>query len=469
MSPRCGCDVTNRILNPGGAGNAPECDYIVIGAGSAGCVLAARLSEDADKRVVVLEAGGMDRALRMAMPLAWRDSYRDPAVNWNYQSEPEPSAGGRRVPVHRGRVVGGTSSINGMLYARGQPQDYDSWADRGLDGWSYADVLPYFRRAENDWRGAGPFHGGDGPLTVSRHTPDEPLHSALMATAARLGFPIVDDFHADTTEGFGVPDFTIKADRRASAAQSYLHPALRRANLSLLTGTLVRRVLVEGRRVVGVEFERNGSVERLHAAREVILAGGAFNSPQILLLSGIGPAAEVKAAGVNPIHDLPGVGRNLQDHHAINLVFALRDRVGFEAALRLDRMAASVLRWGLNGRGPVATVPVSAMGYFRTDPTVALPDAQTVITPVAMHARLWLPWLRSGVGHQIAASGVLLRPASHGTVSLRSPSPRDPPRLFFNLLGEPRDRTGFRGIVRFLCRFFAQEPIASMVDWRVIP
>ena len=446
------------------------CDYIIVGAGSAGCVLAARLSEVAANRTVLLEAGGMDRGLRMAMPLAWRDSYRSPPVNWNYFSEPEPCANGRRVPAHRGKVVGGTSSINGMLYARGQRGDYDSWAEHGLKNWSFAHVLPYFRRAECDWRGAGMFHGGDGPLTISRHIPDEPIHSYLMATAKRLGFPELADFHAlDGDEGFGVPDFTIKAGRRASTARSYLHPALGRGNLRLLTSARVRRLLLRGRRVVGVEYERGGVIEALYANREVILAGGAFNSPQILLLSGVGPSSDLHRLGIEPVLNLSNVGRNLQDHHAVNALYALREPVGFESALRLDRMMTSVVRWLLFGKGPAATVPVSAMGFFRTSGKVDRPDAQAVITPVALHARLWLPGWRRGVGHQIASSGVLLRPDSHGVVSLRSPNPLDPPKLEFNLLGAFDDRVRFRSIVRFLRQFFRSEPIGSIISHAIYP
>ena len=444
-------------------------DYIIVGAGSAGCVLANRLSADPGVSVLLLEAGGPDNRPLMSMPLAWRDTFMDPEVSWGFMSEPEPYADDRKIPAPRGKVLGGCSSVNGMMYSRGYPVDYDHWRQLGLTGWGYADVLPYFRRSESNWRGENPYHGGDGPLTVSRHTPDDVIYPKLMQTAEALGYRRLEDFHAADAEGFSTPEFTVHQGRRGSTSRRFLEPVRQRSNLTVETGALTHRVLIEKGRAVGVEYAQAGQVLRLHADREVILSGGAFNSPQMLMLSGVGPADELKAAGVTPVHDLPGVGKNLQDHASVGVMLAAKGPIAFDSKLRLDRLMLSVLQWRLFGTGVVAGLPVSAQGFYRSRPELEWPDVQFLITPVSMAARTWFPGWRGGVGHVLSAANVLLRPESRGQVTLRSADPNDKPRIQFNLLKEAADRETFRRMVRFSQRFFATEPAAGLIERPIAP
>lgn len=445
-------------------------DYIIVGAGSAGCVLANRLSADGTHSVLLIEAGGPDSGYRrMRMPLAWRDTFMNPRFGWGYLSEPEPHAESRRIPVPRGKVLGGSSSVNGMMYSRGHPSDYDEWRDLGCSGWSFAEVLPYFRRAETNWRGESPYHGAEGPLTVARHIADPVLYPKLIATAAKLGYKHLEDFHGADVEGFSAPDFNVHRGRRASTSARYLRPAMRRPNLAVATHALAHRVLFDGDRATGVEYEREGRTERAQADCEVILAAGAFNSPQLLLLSGVGPAAELEALGIRPLHDLPGVGKSLQDHQSVGVVFEASGPITFESQLRLDRLLLSVLRWQLFGTGPVADLPVGAQGFLRIRPDTPGADVQFLVSPVSMLARPWFPGWRKGVGHVFALANVVLHPETRGEVTLRSSDPRDPPRILFNLLGAPRDRETLRHMIRFARRFFSTAPACELVRRELIP
>ena len=444
-------------------------DFVIVGAGSAGCVLANRLSADKDCKVLLLEAGGKDDRPLMAMPLAWRDTFMDPVVNWGYESEPEPFADNRKVAAPRGKVLGGSSSVNGMMYSRGYQVDYDHWRQLGLPGWSYAEVLPYFRRSENSWRGENPYHGVGGPLTVSPHKPDDLIYPSLMKTAQALGYKTLDDFHAAEAEGFSTPEFTVHQGHRGSTAARFLRPAMGRPNLTVETGALTHRVLVEQGRAVGVQYEQGGQIQTVGADREVILCGGAFNSPQILLLSGIGPADELRAAGVAVVHDLPGVGRNLQDHASVGTMYRAKGPIAFDSRLRMDRLLLSVLQWRLFGTGVVGGLPVSAQGFYRTRPELEWPDVQFLVVPVSMMARPWFPGWRKGVGHMLSAANVLLRPDSRGAVTLRSGDPHDKPKIQFNLLKEASDRDTFRRMIRFARRFFETEPAASLVAAPIAP
>lgn len=445
-------------------------DFIIVGAGSAGCVLASRLSEDSGSSVLLLEAGGAEnRHRRMRMPLAWRDTFMDPQVSWGYQSEAEPHADQRRIPVPRGKVLGGSSSVNGMMYSRGHPADYDHWRDLGLSGWGYAEVLPYFRRSESNWRGESPYHGSSGPLTVSRHLTDGLIYPRLIATAEKLGHRHLDDFHGADVEGFSAPDFNVHRGRRASTAARYLRPAMGRANLHVETGALAHRVLIERARAVGVEYEQHGRRIEVRAEREVILAGGAFNSPQLLLLSGIGPADEIRAVGIEPRHALPGVGKALQDHQSIGVSYAASGPITFERELRWDRLALSVLRWQLFGTGPIADLPVGAQGFFKLRAESPWPDVQFLVSPISMLARSWFPGWRKGAGHVFSMANVVLHPDSRGEVTLRSSDPRAPPRILFNLLAAPADRVTLRDMLRFGRTFFATQPAASLVSGELTP
>jgi len=445
-------------------------DYIIVGAGSAGCVLANRLSAEPALRVLLLEAGGPEvRHWRMKMPLAWRDTFQDPSVSWGYLSEPEPAAEGRRIPVPRGKVLGGSSSVNGMMYSRGHAADYDEWRALGLPGWGYADVLPYFRRAEANWRGESIYHGTTGPLTVAPHITDQDLYPRLIATARKLGYRHLEDFHGADVEGFSAPEFNVHRGRRASTAARYLRPILQRPNLTVIARALSHRVLLEGDRAIGVEYALDGQLLRARAEREVLLAAGAFNSPQLLLLSGVGPARELGPLGIPLRHDLPGVGKNLQDHQSAGVMFAAAGPITFESELRLDRLMLSVLRWQLFGTGPVAELPVGAQGFLKLRPGPDAADAQFLVSPVSMAARAWFPGWRRGAGHVFSVANVVLHPRTRGEVTLRSAQPAEPPRILFNLLKAPEDLALLRELVRFTRRFFATAPAAQLVKNELLP
>ena len=444
-------------------------DVIIVGAGSAGCVLANRLSADPSVSVLLLEAGGADRHRLMAMPLAWMPLAGDPKVGWGYATQPEPYADGRTIDQPRGKVLGGTSSINGMMYSRGQAADYDGWAAAGLKGWSHAEVLPYFRRAEANWRGESAWHGGSGPLTVIRHAADPALHDRLIAAAQALGHQHTDDFNGPSPEGFGAPDFTIRRGRRASTAKAYLEPALGRPNLTVRTGALADRVLFQDGRAAGVTWLQDGTRMQARAAREVVLSGGTFNSPQILLRSGLGPADELRALGIEPLHDLPGVGRGLQDHPMSAGVFAASGPVTFDSALRLDRMAIAWLRWALGGSGPIGGLPFAVQGFYRSCPELARPDIQMQVSPVSFDARVWFPGWRKGSGHIFSVGNLLLRPRSRGSVTLRSADPAAAPDIRFNLFQAEADLVALRHATRAMRAFFAAPPAAGLVAAELFP
>ncbi|WEK48218.1 MAG: GMC family oxidoreductase N-terminal domain-containing protein [Candidatus Andeanibacterium colombiense] len=446
-----------------------ETDFIVVGAGSAGCVLAARLSEDPGNRVTLLEAGGKDDALIVSMPLAWMQVSSTPEYGWGDVSEPDPHLDGRSQPLPRGKMLGGCSSINGTMYIRGAAADYDSWRDAGLNGWGYADVLPYFKKAETNWRGAGPEHGGAGPLSVTPMKTHPELFPAFLETANALGYPATDDFNVARPDGFSIPDCTIDHGRRHSTSRAYLEPAMKRPNLRVETGAQVRRVLFEGTRAVGVEYEQDGRIKTLRAGREVLLSGGAFNSPQLLLLSGIGPAAHLRDKGVEVLHDLPGVGRNLQDH-PIGLTFwAAAKQNTFENDLRVDRLAANVVRWMLTGKGTPAQSPLTIQGFLRSDPGQQRPDIQFQVSHVSYAAKPWFPGWRKGAGHQISSGAILLNPASRGHVQLRSGDPRDLASIQLNFLAAESDRATMRDMIRFQRRFFATAPASTYVAAEIAP
>jgi choline dehydrogenase len=448
-----------------------ECaDYVIVGAGSAGCVLANRLSAAPDRRVILIEAGGPDRHPLMKMPLAFMKLQFVPRLSWGYWSEPEPSLGGRKLWLPRGKCLGGTSSINGMVYARGHPRDYDEWAEQGAAGWSWAEVLPYFKRSEGSWRGASAYHGADGPLTVSPVDASGPVFDATMATARNLGFKVIDDQHGpEIGEGFAPPEVTVENGRRASSATQYLHPARHRANLKVLTGAMVTRVVIEKGRAAGVELAEKSGTRVVRAEREVILCAGAYNSPKLLLLSGIGPADELRALGIDVVADRPAVGRNLQEHPLTGVGYELNEPIGFETNLRFDRLALNVLRFALGVGGRATQLPVTSFGFVRTRGDLDRPDIKVNVYPTRLDGRVWFPGIRKGAGHAMTVFAVLLRPKSRGAVRLRSAHPAEPPDIRINMFQDPRDLEALRRAVTLMRAFFAAEPLARLTGKELMP
>jgi len=444
-------------------------DYIIVGAGSAGCVLADRLSADPANRVLLIEAGGSEKSNLVSMPLAWFRAMLTPEIGWGYLSEPEPHADNRRIPAPRGKVIGGCGSINGMMYSRGHAPDYDQWAQMGARGWSWAEVLPYFRKSEANWRGESEHHGGEGPLTVSRNPPNPHIYGGVIRAAEAMGYRHLDDFHGAEAEGFSSPDITTHKGRRGSSAARFLRPAMTRSNLMVIDRALTTRILVENGRAIGLEYERDGQLHRVHADKEVILSAGTFNSPQILQLSGIGAADELRALGIHVVLDLPEVGRNLQDHASIRGLYEAAGDFTFDRQLRFDRMALAAVRWQLFGSGPISSMPIGAQGFVRTREGLDRPDLQWLVSSVAMDAHVWMPGIKARKGDYMAVASVLLHPESKGTVTLRSADPKDKPKILFNLLATEGDRAAFRRIVRFTRELFAQPDAAALVKQELLP
>ena len=445
-------------------------DYIIIGAGSAGCVIAARLSEDPALKVLVIEAGGKDSHPYIHMPLGFLKAMFVPGMTWGYTSEPVPALDGRRLPLPRGKVLGGSSSINGMFYMRGHPRDYDTWRQMGCEGWGYADVLPYFKRMETSWRGEDKYHGGSGPLHVQPIDTRLLLHDPLMETAKNVGYPVSDDLSGELPEGFSKGEVTIdRRGRRASAYRAYLHPVLKRPNLTLEPEALTTRVLIESGRAVGVEISHEGELRQVRAQREVILSGGAFNSPQLLMLSGIGPADQLIQHGIRPIVDLPGVGKNLSEHPNCMMRFQAKAPVTFLKELRYDKAVRSAAQWALFGNGPFATQINSCNVVIRTQPQLEQPDIQLMCNPVRMDAKLWFPGVGKTLEHAFQVGVVILHPHSRGEVTLRSASPLDAPKVQLNLMSTPTEFEMMRRGIREARRIYHTPPQGDLTGAEAVP
>jgi len=428
-------------------------DYVIVGAGSAGCVLANRLSADPDIRVMLVEAGPRDRTWKIHMPAALTYNLCDDRYNWFYHTEPQAHMDGRRMYWPRGRVLGGSSSLNAMVYVRGHALDYDRWAgDPALAEWSYANVLPYFRKAETRAKGADAYRGGEGPLHVSTGTSDNPLFDAFIEAGIQAGYPATDDMNGFQQEGFGRMDMTIHQGRRWSAARAYLRPVLGRPNLTVETGALTTRVLFDHGRAVGVEYRRGGRMVRATAEREVILAGGAINSPQLLMLSGVGPADHLRAHGLPVEADLAGVGQNLQDHLELYLQQACTRPITLYDVQRGLPMILTGLRWFLFRSGPAASAHLEAGGFIRRNDDVPHPDLQYHFLPsqVIDHGRV-RPEL-----HAYQAHVGPMRPTSIGHLALRSADPLDHPLIEPNYLATEGDREEMRDSVTLTREIFAQ-------------
>ena len=427
-------------------------DYVIVGAGSAGCVLADRLTADGKTRVILLEYGGSDRSVFIQMPSALSIPMNMPKYNWFYHTEPEPHLGGRQMHTPRGKVLGGSSSINGLVYVRGNPQDFERWGEEGATGWRYADVLPYFKRAETRAEGGDAYRGDRGPLGTRYGTVANPLHAAWLAAALQAGYARTADINGARQEGFGRMDMTVANGRRASAANAYLRPAMRRPNLAVITHAMATRVLFEGRRAVGVEFRRGDRLQTARAAREVIVSGGPINSPQLLKLSGLGPAAELAELGIPVVHDLPGVGENLQDHLEFYFQVACREPVSLYPAVKPLGKLRVGLRWLLFKDGLGATNHFETCGFIRSRPGVEYPDIQYHFLPLAVA----YDGSTLAKEHGFQAHVGPMRSKSRGWVRLRSRDPFEKPRILFNYLSQPEDWVEMRACVRLTREIFAQ-------------
>ena len=446
---------------------AREFDYVVVGGGTAGCALAARLSEDAGRSVCLLEAGASGESWFVNVPGTIVLAQRSAPLNWRFQTVPQRELDGRRISVPRGRGLGGSALINGMVYFRGNPRDYDAWAAAGATGWSYREILPYFRKSEhNETLGAGVYHGRGGPMNVRSVTHPNPLNYSFFEALAGLGFSYRDDLNGADSEGMALRQLSIRNGRRETTASAFLQPALGRANLSVLTETQATRIVLNGRRAVAVEARSAGNRLTVKAHREIVLTAGAIQSPQILMLSGIGDGEHLRARGIQVLHDLPGVGRNLHDHLASPVHMRTQNPVSYGVSLRaMPRNLWNVTEYLLFRRGPFANNVFESAAFVKSMPGLDKPDVQLVFQP-AKRPGANFPY---PLGHGFAVSPVGLYPRSRGRVTLASPEPFDAPLIDPNLLSAPEDLAPLINGMRLARKIFASAAFAKYAAHEAAP
>lgn len=447
--------------------DAGQFDYVIVGAGAGGCALANRLSRDSSVRVLLLEAGPEDTNVWMKIPAGVPRVVADPKVSWNYVSEPEPGLNNRQIAWPRGRTLGGSSSINGLVYMRGTPADYDGWREMGNEGWGWSDVLPYFKRGERHFGGESALHGANGELRVSPLTEPHPASDAFIEAAVNIGIPRNDDFNGPQQEGVGYLQFMIGDGERSSGASAFLNPVRDRPNLKVQTGALVERVLLEGRRATGVQYSLGGQSMRAQAG-EVILCGGSVNSPQLLMLSGIGPGAQLAEHGVALVHDLPGVGNNLHDHMYAHCLARVDESFSINRQISSKlRMIPEVLRYLVSRRGLLNSAAAQVGLFTRTNPELIWPDLQLQMRPFSMVSNGGM--YQTVPEPKITASCALLQPHSRGSITLRSADPREAPRMLANYLTDARDLPPLLAGIKMIRKIFMAEPLAQHVTGEELP
>ena len=449
-----------------------EYDYIIVGAGSAGCVLANRLTADGAATVLLLEAGGKDTNPMIHIPIGYATTLKDPKVNWLYETEVDPTSGGRAHVWPRGKVLGGSSSINGLLYVRGQQADFNQWAQLGCTGWSHSDVLPYFRRAESNERlGADELHGKDGPLNVSDPRDTHIISDAVIEAGVQAGIPFNNDVNGETQDGISYFQMTVKNGRRWSLAMGYLRPALKRSNLTLEINAQAEKVVMEGKRAIGVRYFQNGKSIEVKARREVILSGGAVNSPQLLELSGIGDPEVLAAAGIPVVHALKGVGTNLQDHYMVSTQFRLKNCISVNELSRGWRLVREVMRYATQRKGLLALSAAHIQAYVRTRPGLAGPDVQYHILPGTMDVQAYTVKgemeLEKLPGLTIAPCQ--LRPESRGTIHVKTAAPLDRPSIRPNYISDPTDQATIVAGLRWARKIASQPALSPWMAEEILP